>query len=221
MKKALRQTGEFRAAFEDKLLASDIVVLKAWVPVDVPRLYNPVTNLLGPPADPSRPPSTAGAGHVPGWVAMRRQAEVLRAKGLSQRSTPDSIYRPIERAPRRFNPLRVPASLQASLPFKAKPKLDAKRKGESYLTKRAVVVSAAERRRGTFMQQLQTLRNAKEAKHKAAANQKRAERDKALAKVEKAKAAANQALRKRRFRRQGIEEEIKAKIARRGGASDD
>ena len=27
---------------------SDIVFLRAWVAVDLPRFYNPVTNLLGP-----------------------------------------------------------------------------------------------------------------------------------------------------------------------------
>ena len=31
---------------------SDIVFLRAWVAVDLPRLYNPVTNLLGPPPQP-------------------------------------------------------------------------------------------------------------------------------------------------------------------------
>jgi hypothetical protein len=34
----------------------------------------------------------------------------------------DSVYRPIERSERRFNPLKVPTSLQAKLPFAAKPK---------------------------------------------------------------------------------------------------
>lgn len=38
--------GCFRATFEDKLVQSDIVLLKAWVAVQVPRFFNPVTNLL-------------------------------------------------------------------------------------------------------------------------------------------------------------------------------
>lgn len=40
--------GSFRATFEDKPLLSDIVFLRAWVAVDLPRFYNPVTNLLAP-----------------------------------------------------------------------------------------------------------------------------------------------------------------------------
>jgi len=40
--------GSYRATFEDKPLLSDIVFLRAWVAVDLPRFYNPVTNLLAP-----------------------------------------------------------------------------------------------------------------------------------------------------------------------------
>eukprot|EP00892_Ulva_mutabilis_P007124 jgi/Ulvmu1/4784/UM020_0069.1 len=55
VKKAIRPgasgatAGSFRGAFEDKLVHSDIVMLKAWVAVDVPRFFNPVTNLLARP----------------------------------------------------------------------------------------------------------------------------------------------------------------------------
>ena len=44
--------GSFRATFEDKPLLSDTVFLRAWVAVDLPRFYNPVTNLLAPPPQP-------------------------------------------------------------------------------------------------------------------------------------------------------------------------
>lgn len=64
MKKAARPgangatAGCFRAAFEDKLVHSDVVMLKAWVAVPVPRFFNPVTNLLARPAAISRGPKT-------------------------------------------------------------------------------------------------------------------------------------------------------------------
>jgi ribosome biogenesis protein BMS1 len=45
--------GAYRATFEDKPLLSDIVFLRAWVQVDLPKLYNPVTNLLAPHALPA------------------------------------------------------------------------------------------------------------------------------------------------------------------------
>ena len=52
--------GSFRATFEDKPLMSDIVFLRAWVAVDLPRFYNPVTNLLSarlPAPEPEHPVS--------------------------------------------------------------------------------------------------------------------------------------------------------------------
>jgi hypothetical protein len=54
---------------------------------------------------------------------MRTVAELRRAAGVGAPRETDSLYRPIERAPRVFNPLKVPAKLQAALPFKTKPKL--------------------------------------------------------------------------------------------------
>ena len=46
------QDGSFRATFEDKPLMSDIIFLRAWIGVDLPKFYNPVTNLLAPPVKP-------------------------------------------------------------------------------------------------------------------------------------------------------------------------
>ena len=53
-------------------------------------------------------PEVAAAG----WVGMRTVADLRRALGVGAPRDRDSLYRPIERAPRKFNPLKIPRSLQ-------------------------------------------------------------------------------------------------------------
>ena len=53
--------GSARVTFEDKPLLSDVVFLRAWVAVELPRLYNPLTDLLAP-APPPRPAPKRAAG---------------------------------------------------------------------------------------------------------------------------------------------------------------
>jgi ribosome biogenesis protein BMS1 len=65
----------------------------------------------------------AAAAGAAGWVGMRTVAELRREAGVGAPREPDSIYRPIERGTRVFNPLKVPNKLQAALPFKTKPKV--------------------------------------------------------------------------------------------------
>ena len=67
MRQALRpgvgggRDGSVRVTFEDKPLLSDIVFLRAWVAVELPRLYNPLTDLLAPaPAPRSGPQRSTG-----------------------------------------------------------------------------------------------------------------------------------------------------------------
>jgi len=48
-----------------------------------------------------------------GWVGMRTVADLRRALGVGAPRDRDSLYRPIERAPRKFNPLKIPRALQA------------------------------------------------------------------------------------------------------------
>ena len=56
------------------------------------------------------PPGPPGGG---GWAPMRTVAELRREAGVGAPRNADSLYRPIERAPRRFNPLKIPRALQA------------------------------------------------------------------------------------------------------------
>ena len=68
IKKALKegQPGSFRATFEDKILLSDIVFCRTWMPVDIKKYYNPVTNHL----------NHLTASGLEGWRAMKGKSEV-------------------------------------------------------------------------------------------------------------------------------------------------
>ncbi|KAJ5173448.1 ribosome biogenesis protein [Penicillium capsulatum] len=152
IKRALsKPDGYFRATFEDKILMSDIVFLRAWYPIKPHRFYNPVTNLLDQ--------EEGGAGDS-GWQAMRLTGE-------------DSAYRPIERPERHFNPLRVPRQLAADLPFKSQITQMKKHKDQTYLQKRAVVLDGEEKKARDLMQKLTTMRNEKQAKRSAKQEERR------------------------------------------------
>ena len=53
-------------------------------------------------------------GRVPpsGWVGMKTVAQLRREQGIGAPRNADSLYRDIERAPRKFNPLKIPKALQ-------------------------------------------------------------------------------------------------------------
>lgn len=55
----------------------------------------------------------AGTLEPGGWAGMRTVADLRRALGVGAPRDRDSLYAPIDRAPRHFNPLRIPKKLQA------------------------------------------------------------------------------------------------------------
>jgi ribosome biogenesis protein BMS1 len=156
IKKALsKPEGHFRATFEDKVLMSDIVFLRAWYPIKPHRFYNPVTNLIG-------------------WEAMRLTGEVRRDEGIPTPQQKNSLYKPVERATRHFNPLRVPRALAAELPYKSQIIQMKKQSRPTYMQKRAVVLGGEEKKARDLMQKIMTIRNEKVAKRRAAKEEKRA-----------------------------------------------
>lgn len=50
-------------------------------------------------------------------MGMKTVAQLRREAGVGAPRNADSLYRTIERAPRKFNPLKIPRALQASLPL--------------------------------------------------------------------------------------------------------
>ncbi|KAG7341891.1 40S ribosome biogenesis protein [Nitzschia inconspicua] len=198
VKKALRegQPGSFRATFEDKILRSDIVFCRTWMPVELKEYYNPVTNHLS-------------ASGTDGWHGMRNKALLQLETGTPIEVNPDSIYKPIERPERKFQKLRVPQKLEEALPFASKPKNDPKRKRKGYVQKRAVVMDATEKKKHTFLQALNTIRNEKVKIRKQKKEEARMEKAKKNAKKEGAMEAARKANKKRQYRAEGKKEKIR------------
>ncbi|CAG8467667.1 7381_t:CDS:10 [Ambispora leptoticha] len=182
--------GHFRATFEDKILMSDIVFLRAWYPIKPKKFYNPVTSLL--------------LSTKTDWSGMRLTGQLRKEYGIPTPSNPTSTYRPIERPIRRFNPLLIPKSLQSELPFASKPKDLKKRSKPTYMQKRAVVLEPEEKKIYSLMQQIHTLKKEKEKKRKEKQEIRRIEHAKKVVKQEAVVAEKEKESRKRFFKMQGL-----------------
>lgn len=208
IKKALRgEKGDFRATFEDKILKSDIVFCRTWVPVEAKPFYNPVTSLLASSKDANKKASSG---------LMKTTYELRKEQKLAVPVNPDSLYKPIVRTERKFSTLKVPKKLQASLPFASKPKLDKKKTSESYLTKRAVVLEPEEKKKYAFMQQVNTVRRDRETTRKVNQSRRNAENLKRKQREEKQFEAVHREEKKAKFRKEGKEEAYRAKKAAGG-----
>jgi ribosome biogenesis protein BMS1 len=185
IKKALsKPEGHFRATFEDKILMSDIVFLRAWYPVKSHRFYNPVTNLIG-------------------WEGMRLTGEVRRDEGIPTPQQKNSQYKPVERVTRVFNPLRVPRALAAELPFKSQIVQTKKQPKPTYMQKRAVVLGGEEKKARDLMQKVITLRNEKVAKRRVAKEEKRKDYRKKVAENEEKRGEREKKEKQEYWRKEG------------------
>ncbi|KAK1060570.1 Glycoside hydrolase 2 (Mannanase, beta-galactosidase), partial [Friedmanniomyces endolithicus] len=182
IKKALsKPEGCLRATFEDKVLMSDIIFLRAWYPVRPHRFYNPVTNLLEGDG--------SGKSDVDGWAGMRLTGQVRAEQGIPTPQVKNSAYRPVEREERHFNPLRVPRKLQADLPFKSQIVAMKPQNKATYVQKRAVVVGKEEKAARRLMQQVMTLRKEKSEKRAVKQEERREGYRKKVAENEEMRAA--------------------------------
>lgn len=197
VKKAIRegQPGSFRATFEDKIIRSDIVFCRTWMPVKMKEYYNPVTNHL----------SSKGTS---GWYGMRNKALMQLETGTPIEVNPDSIYKPIERPERKFRKLRVSKKVEEGLPFASKPKDDPKKRKGGYLAKRAVVMESSEKKKFTFLQAVNTIRNEKVKVRKEKKRESNLEKAKKNAKKDVAIDAARKVNLKRRYRAEGKKEKF-------------
>ncbi|KAF7299159.1 DUF663-domain-containing protein [Mycena indigotica] len=171
VKKGLaKPDGAFRATFEDKVLMSDIIFLRAWYSIQPRKFYNPVTSLL--------------LSNKSSWSGMRLTGQVRRDEGIKTPLNVNSTYKRIERPERRFNPLIVPKKLQAALPYASKPRIMKPQRKETYMSKRAVVMEPEERKAVALLQQMRALRKDQVARRREKKGEKRAERQKKAEKSE-------------------------------------
>ena len=152
----------------------------------------------------------------PTWIGMRTVAQIRRELNIGAPREVDSLYGKIERAPRQFNPLRVPKALQASLPYKTKPKLEPKRKRKTLDQKRAVVHEPEEKKMISLIQQLNSIRNEKAAKRRATNERRKLEQEKKQAQDLAARKEIAREERKKRYVEQG-QAAKRAAMAQEGG----
>ncbi|KAE9556697.1 hypothetical protein FO519_000103 [Halicephalobus sp. NKZ332] len=123
IKKAVNQhPGGFRASFEDKIKSSDIVFLRSWVQVPLPKFYAAVTDKL--------------IDSSVRWGGMKTVGRLRHELGVKPEDNPDSHYREIARREFVSKALRIPNGLQNELPYALKPKVDVQKAKESFAKKK-------------------------------------------------------------------------------------
>lgn len=120
---------------------------------------------------------------------MRLTGQVRRDENLKTPLNINSAYKPIERPARRFNVLKVPKKLQASLPYASKPKLMKPQRQQTYMQKRAVVLEPEEKKAVALLQQIRALRKDQVGRRKEKQQERKAVHRK---KVEKEEAKKNE-----------------------------
>lgn len=189
VKKAIQGSkGDFRATFEDKILKSDIVFCRTWVPVEPKRFYNPVTSLL------SKEEAVS---------LMKTTFDIRKAEKIKVPVKKDSLYKPIQRTERKFAALNIPRKLQANLPFASKPSVDKKKSKQSYLSKRAVVLEPDEKKKVAFMQQVKVVKRDRIATRKSQQSQRIALSLKRKAREEAKFDSVHREEKRQRYRAQG------------------
>jgi len=143
--------GAFRATFEDRILMSDIVFLRAWTQVEVKKYYNPITDLLLPEKGQ--------------WQGMKTVYQLRKERNLTVPFKEDSDYKPIERVPIQFNPLIIPKAIERDLPFHLTKKLPSDN-SLNLLSSGVVILEPQEKKRLKVLSQISQIRDWKDQKQK-------------------------------------------------------
>lgn len=199
VKKALRgndkPSGCVRITFEDKILASDLVFMRTWYPVDVPKFYTPVTTLLSTKSEKAE------------WYGLKTLGQLKREKGIKSSPDENSLYKPVERDERVFAPLKIAPKLQAQLPFKFKPKGVASQKINPLESQRvAIIREPHEEKMNSLMKMFKTVYNNRMQKKKEAHLTQIKKHKKQMEKIELKRLQKSKEIKKNIYRRLGKQE---------------
>jgi len=184
IKKAEGTRGSFRATFEDRILMSDLVVCKCWINVEPKQFYHPVID-------------------VAQWRPARLIGELRAAAGVPVPDNKDSQYGgQFVRPERRFNPIRIPKTLQEALPFQFMSK-GRERKKDALRKKAAVVSSDRDRAINGLLTRLHTIRREKERIRTQASAKKKAAKEKREQFIQDKRDVHTKEAKKKRYQEQG------------------
>ena len=218
IKKAVNQhPGGFRASFEDMIKSSDIVFLRSWVQVPLPKFYAAVTDKL---LEQSRK-----------WIGMKTVGRLRHELGVKSEDNLDSHYREVERPEFVSKALKIPNALQNELPYALKPKVDVQKAKQSYAKKKfqkseleekhtAVILEPHESKARQLMNMFSTVHEEEMEKKKKQRDERKRKHDKEVAEInerkekkrkETQKAVCRMLSKRDKKKLQSVLDEIKAK----------
>lgn len=192
-----KDTGCFRATFEDKVLMSDLIFCKTWVKLEPLDLFNPIRNLLENTISLDSSDLSKNL--------MKTVAQIRYEKNMVVPVNKDSLYKEIKRKTRVFSQLPLPKRVEKNLPFHDRPKHKiSKKKPKDY-----VILTDREQKVNNLIQKLNTVRKDKTLKkemlNKKRLDLKQARERKLMEKFEQQKKEEK----KRKFRAVGLRDKHK------------
>ncbi|UKJ89220.1 hypothetical protein MACJ_002468 [Theileria orientalis] len=175
IKKPIDKNGAFRATFEDKILLSDLVVLKSWIGVETKPFYNLLVD-----SD-----------------KFKRVKSIAELKKYDD-ARPDSKYERKEllrRPVRHFNEIRIPKPIIEKLPFSSKPKVVEHDKDDTSVSFDA---SEHEKKIARMLHKLHTIRKDRLEKRNEALKEYKSKKARELEKLEQAKSSKLREIKRKR-----------------------
>lgn len=147
---------------------------------------------------------------------MRLTGQVRRDDGIETPLNGNSHYKPVERPARRFNPLKIPKKLQASLPYASKPRAMKAQSAKTYMQQRAVVMEPEEKKAVALLQQIRALRKDRVVRRKEKQHERKEVHRNKVAKEEALKGEKEKEKRKEIMRVTGIKHKRQAEVEEGG-----